>query len=225
MTGTPIDEETFMNARGLLTVFVLTVLDGASAFGADSLLRARREMDLGRFDSALHVLNERLERHPRDVEALKERALAASGLGRYAAAVRDYEAALAEDPKAADVHRDLGLLLAFKMNDARHAMEHLDRYLDQSKDKDGPLEVVRALKSLDERCSKRERQVSEGLIRMARSFESTGKTKVAIRTYERALEIRPACAPCHESLGRLLKDSKHREKARLLGSVDKFSSK
>ncbi len=200
----------------VLVVTVLTVLGSPDAFGGDAVSRAQREIDAGRLDAAVRILDERLERRPEDTEALKARALAASGLGRYGAAVRDYEAVLEKDPDDAEVHRDLGMVLTFKVKDAPHASEHLDRYLGLINEADIPAEVVRVFKSLDQGRSKQEHRVAEELVRMAQAFEAAGKTKVAVRVYERALSIRRACAPCHESLGRLLRDEKHLAKARLL---------
>jgi tetratricopeptide (TPR) repeat protein len=205
-----------MHAKTLIPLLVAAVLESAEAFGGDALRQASSEIDAGRFEAAVRLLDERLERQPSDVAALKARALASGALGRYEAAARDYEAALEEDPGDADVHRDLGMLLAFKAREIRHAAEHLDRYLALVSESDIPAEVIRVLKSLDQKCSKREHHAAEELLRMARAFEEEGKARLAVEVYGRALKIRPACAPCHESLGRLLKDERHLARARLL---------
>ncbi|HSA58379.1 MAG TPA: tetratricopeptide repeat protein [bacterium] len=207
-----------VNANRFIGLLVLAIVNGTDVFGADTIEQARREIDGGRFETAIRILDERLENRPEDAAALKVRALAACGLGRYDAAVRDYEAALNKNPDDAEAHRDLGMLLVFKVKDARHATEHLENYLVLTHEADIPMEVIRILKSLDRGCSKREHQIVEELVRMAQAFEAAGKPKIAIRAYERALRIRPTCSSCNESLGRLLKDERYLAKARLFRS-------
>lgn len=48
---------------------------------------------------------------------------------------------------------------------------------------------------------------------IAKTYEYEGENGEAIRFYEAALEIRPTCAPCHKSLGKLLLKTKRREEA------------
>ncbi len=49
---------------------------------------------------------------------------------------------------------------------------------------------------------------------IGKSYEEEGKTDEAIRAYREALETRPTCAPCHQSLGRLLIVKKRGEEGR-----------
>lgn len=49
---------------------------------------------------------------------------------------------------------------------------------------------------------------------IARSLEREKKTHDAILYYEKALETRPSCAPCHEALGQVLVQSGQEEKGK-----------
>jgi tetratricopeptide (TPR) repeat protein len=219
--------------RLLFVVAVLLLEGGLLQAGGDPVLKARRDLDAGHFREAMRTLNEVLDRHPDETEALRLRALTESGLGDFDGAVRDYESILAREADDAESQRDLGLILAFKKRDPRRALMHLDRYLSLSQNRNDAIkrmaspEVVRTAKimrSLDTSHTTLESRAMADLLEMARTFESEGNHRLAIRSYERVLQISPTCAPCHEALGRLLLNRHHREegeghlaKARLFG--------
>jgi tetratricopeptide (TPR) repeat protein len=168
-------------------------------------------MDEGRLQEAVRILDEHLERRSGDVEALKLRGLSKSGLGDFDAAIGDLEAFLNKRPDDAETHLDLGMILALKKKDVRHAMIHLDRYLSLEANPDRSAKTATVMVSLDGARTKRERRATEELLEMAEEFASEGKARVAIRAYEQVLSLHPTCAPCHESLGKLLIRENHRE--------------
>ena len=197
--------------RNLLAAAVL--LQGFAAFGRDPLSEARRSFDEGRLEETIEILNRRLETRPKDEEALKLRGLAQSGLGHFDAAGKDFEDLLNERPADAETHLDLGMLLALKIKDARHAMIHLDQYLSFENDREKSAKAAKVMVSLDRGHSKLENRALKDLLDMAAKFELEGKTRVAVQACRQALEIRPTCASCHESLGRLLQKQNLRKEA------------
>lgn len=177
-------------------------------------------------EEAIAVLRERLASRPKEWDALRLKALAETGLGRYDAALQDYETILEKKPSDAEAHRDLGMLLAFKIKDRRHALIHLDRYLSLELDH-GDAKIlertVAVMRSLSAGQSKAERRVFEEILGMAKRFSEEGKSDFAIRTYERVLEMQPTCVTCHESLGWLLKRAnRHREAKRHMAKARLF---
>ena len=67
-----------------------------------------------------------------DAESLLQKALTHSSEGDYVAAERDYEKILAKKPAdsvCVEAHYQLGMLLAYKTSEVRHALYHLDRFL------------------------------------------------------------------------------------------------
>jgi Flp pilus assembly protein TadD len=213
----------------ILGVFVMVLLKAGWALGSpDSVSEGIKRLDEGRFGEAIQCANAILQRRPDHVEALKVRALAESGLGRFDEAITDYENVLNKNPSDAPIHRDLGMLLAFKKKEARHALLHLDSYLSltsRSLDSTEAGRTARLMQILDKPRTAMEVRAMKQLLDMARSFERAGNTHVAVETYERILQIRPTCGACHEALGRLLENKRrsseeaevHRGKAQLFG--------
>ncbi|HEX5038382.1 MAG TPA: tetratricopeptide repeat protein [bacterium] len=213
----------------IVGVLIMVLLKaGWTLASPDYVSEGTKRLDEGRFGEAIQCANAILERRPGHLEALKIRALAESGLGRFDEAVADYESLLDKNPSDAPIHRDLGMLLVFKKKETRHALLHLDRYLsltNRSFDSPEVERTARLMQTLDRPHTAMEVRAMKDLLDMARSFERAGNAHVAVETYERILKISPTCSACHEALGRLL-DNKgrsseeakvHREKAQLFG--------
>lgn len=225
--GTDLDEERGVRKTPLFFIIALAFWPYASAVaGSDLLAVGKKALEEGRFQECVQASIRILASKPKDTEALRLRALAKSGLGRFDEAIQDYETILENDSDDASTQRDLGLLLAFKKNDPRHALLHLDRYLSLTDDASSSEaeRTVKLMRSLDSSHSRLEDRALKELLQMAKSFEAAGNERVAKETYERVLQISPTCSACHEALGRILmgqhrKDDgeKHLEKARLFG--------
>lgn len=173
-------------------------------YGSESLQGFQALIDDGKYVEAVDALSDYLKDHADDARALKLRALSQSGLGRFDDAVEDYEKILEERPNDAETQLDLGMILALKKKDAKHALVHLDRYLSLREGGEAEARAAAIMVSVDGRRSRTEEKVAEDLLDMAKEFESEGHVKGAIRAYERVLAIHPTCAVCHESLGKLL---------------------
>lgn len=199
--------------------------------GGQDLADAERLMDEGQLAEAVEILSRRVDKDPDSIVALRLRALAQSGLGRFDAAIEDYERIVEEDPDDAEAHFDLGMILALKKKDAKHALVHLDRYLallshhDEFENEEKAQKVARLMVSVDAKPSDIREKAVKDLLEMARRFASEGKTKIAVQAYERALRIHPTCAECHELLGQLFiqernhtEGNSHRARAKLFRS-------
>jgi tetratricopeptide (TPR) repeat protein len=98
------------HAVAVAVSLLLWASPAASATTQDMLgwdARARTLIDEGRFDEANAVLDRRLARDPRDVQARFLKGLAAIGEGKYGQAIRTLRSILIEQPKATRVRLEL----------------------------------------------------------------------------------------------------------------------
>lgn len=59
---------------------------------------------------------------------------------------------------------------------------------------------------------------------MGQLYEGEGKKGLAIEAFEKSIELRPTCAPCHEALGRILIEKKQEEEGKMhLSKADLFN--
>ncbi len=119
------------------------------AEGEDELGRARESLALGYAEEAVSLLTDFLKSRPHEIQARSLRALALGSLGEEDRAIADYESVLEQRDDDKDAHYNLGMLLAFRKKESRHALEHLDRYLSLEDDPKKALKVAQVMKSLD----------------------------------------------------------------------------
>jgi|GEM_PF-2323799 len=100
----------------------------AQAF-EDDIQEGRKLIQSGHLKQAVDDLSVFLEMAPKNEEARFLRALAYQGLEQFPAAVKDYELVIKNNPKSVKSHYNLGMILAYKLNEPGHALEHFDEYL------------------------------------------------------------------------------------------------
>ncbi len=100
----------------------------AQAF-EDDIQEGRKLIQSGHLKQAVDDLSVFLEMAPKNEEARFLRALAYQGLEQYPAAVKDYEIVIKNNPKSVKAHYNLGMIFAYKLNEAGQALEHFDQYL------------------------------------------------------------------------------------------------
>lgn len=202
------------------------------AFG-DEVEEGKRLIRTGHYSQAIDDLSMLLEMDPKNKEARISRAVAYQQLEEFPLAIRDYEEVLKENPGSSRAHYNLGMIYAFKLNEPRRALEHFNLFLSADPKHSKAFNAAKIMCSIDWTDSenrrlqeivghametadpdRRRKELSEAAKEdphsplpyylIGKSHEYQGEEREAIRSYEKALEIRPTCAPCHEALGKLL---------------------
>ncbi len=116
----------------------------------DDIQEARKLIQAGHLKQAVDDLSMFLEMAPKNEDARFLRALAYQGLEQFPEAVKDYEIVVQNNPKAQKAHYNLGMILAYKLNEPGHALEHFDFYLSLDDSGERAHSVAKIMCSIDQ---------------------------------------------------------------------------
>lgn len=194
----------------------------------DDLHSAKQMIRNGQRRQAIDELTMLIEMNPKDTAARFLRGVAYQGLEEYSLAIADYEKVLKTNSRHEKAHYNLGMIYAFKLNDPKGALNHFDQFLSLEPNHPESYPVAKIMCSLDQPSSQSEGNPEQDSplpsYLLAKDLDQAGKDEEAIRSYRKAIEIRPTCIPCRTSLGELLiRKKKNKEgeiqlmKAKLFG--------
>ncbi len=205
----------------------------------------RQLMASGHLKQAVEELTLLIDMDPKNVEARTLRGVAYQQLEEFGLAIKDFEAVIQTDPSSSKAYYNLGMIFAYKLYDLPKALEYFDRFLSLAPDHNRAFSVAKIMRSLDASrgassnvlpdllkeaegvadLGERRRRLSEISkldpasplpdYSMGQCYEAEGKESEAIKSYQEALHKGPTCAPCHESLGRLLIRKKRESEGRI----------
>lgn len=177
---------------------------------ASSYNLARLEIERGRLEVALDLLDELLLQDPENLLILETSAYAQNLRGRRSEAVRLYRRVLEEDPGRVSALYNLSILL----EDLEEGLELLRRASDLAPEDREVLERLVTLLAREERpeeavvyLERLRRQLTEdraGLEDVAERYEGLGYPQEAVETYEQLLELDPNEERYHFAQARLL---------------------
>lgn len=145
----------------------------------DRLELAQIALDRGESEEALELVEEFLEDHPFDVEALNICAVAATNLRDEVKAMAIYQKALRLDPKNGAIHHNYGVLLD-RLGRHGAALEHLRKALTYQPD------------------------FPEAYVNLGNVLDELGETPEALKMYDEALKRRPDSADAFFNKGHAL---------------------
>jgi tetratricopeptide (TPR) repeat protein len=145
----------------------------------DRLELAQMSLDQGDSEEALELVEDFLEDHPFDVEALNICAVAATNLQDEVKAMAIYRKALRLDPKNGAIHHNYGVLLD-RLGRHREALDHLRKALKFQPD------------------------FPEAYVNLGNVLDELGETPEALKMYDEALKRRPDSADAYFNKGHAL---------------------
>ncbi len=145
----------------------------------DRLELAQMALDRGENEDALELVEEYLEDHPFDVDALNICAVAAAGLEDEPKAMALYQNALRLDPKNGAIHHNYGVLLD-RLGHYESAQSHLRKALQYQPD------------------------FPEAYVNLGNVLDELGETAEALNMYDEALKRRPDSADAYFNKGHAL---------------------
>ncbi len=87
-------------------------------------------MDSQRFGEAVDAYEKALALNPKNVNVLVDQGTCYRGIGKFDKAVEQYRKAIKIDPSFPNAHRNLGVVLAYDLHDARQALPEFRKYLE-----------------------------------------------------------------------------------------------
>ncbi|WP_305045720.1 tetratricopeptide repeat protein [Geoalkalibacter sp.] len=145
----------------------------------DRLELAQMALDRGESETALDLVEEYLEDHPFDVDALNICAVAATNLEDEIKALALYRKALRLDPKNGAIHHNYGVLLD-RLERRAEAQVHLRKALEYQPD------------------------FPEAYVNLGNVLDELGETAEALAMYDEALKRRPDSADAYFNKGHAL---------------------
>ena len=89
-------------------------------------------MDSRRYNEAVDAYQKALVIYPKNVDVRVDRGTCLKNSGKPAMALEEYKQAIKIDPKHLYAHRNMGIVLAFDLKDAKGAIKEFEKYLELS---------------------------------------------------------------------------------------------
>jgi tetratricopeptide (TPR) repeat protein len=87
-------------------------------------------MDTQRYPEAVDAYEKALALDPKNVNVLVDQGTCYRGFGRFDKAVEQYQKAIKLDPKFPNAHRNLGVVLAYDLNNKKEGLKEFQKYLE-----------------------------------------------------------------------------------------------
>ena len=87
-------------------------------------------MDLQRFGEAVDAYEKALVLEPKNVPVLVDQGTCYRGIGKFDKAVEQYRKAIRFAPDFPNAHRNLGVVLAYDLHDAKEGIKEFQKYLE-----------------------------------------------------------------------------------------------
>lgn len=141
----------------------------------EDLQSAKRLIQNGQRRQAIDELSMLIEMNPKDEKPRFLRALAYQGLEEYTLAIEDYEKILEKKQDHAKAHYNLGMIYAFKLNDSKKALEHLDEFLSLEPAHPESYSVAKIICSLDSPSFSQDKTSSDPLSSLEKIYETADR--------------------------------------------------
>jgi tetratricopeptide (TPR) repeat protein len=88
------------------------------------------QMDTRRFNEAINAYQKALAINPKNVDVIVDMGTCYRNSGRPVEAMKEYRKALDFDPRHLQAHRNLGIVLAYDLQDKAQAVKEFEKYLE-----------------------------------------------------------------------------------------------